>query len=62
MFAKLKGVLNDDVGVARATVLPETRPGAGFETGDFVKENVGVLTWNGFNQETKITYFPTILG
>ena len=29
----------DDVGVSRDTVFQEIRPGAGFETGDFVKEN-----------------------
>ena len=30
-----------DVGVSRDTVLQEVRPGAGFETGDFVKEKLG---------------------
>ena len=31
---------NGDVGVARGTVFQETRPGAGFEAGDFVEEKV----------------------
>ena len=29
---------NDDFGVVRVTVFQEVRPGAGFKTGDFVKE------------------------
>ena len=33
--------LNDDVGVARGTVFREIRLGAGFKTGDFVKEKLG---------------------
>ena len=33
----------DDVGVSRDTVLQEARLGAGFETGDFVKEKMGSL-------------------
>ena len=31
----------DGVGVSRDTVSREIRPGAGFETGDFVKEKLG---------------------
>ena len=31
------GLPNDDVGVSRVTIFQETRPGAGFHTGDFVK-------------------------
>ena len=31
----------EDVGVSRDTVFQEIRPGAGFETGDFVKEKLG---------------------
>ena len=31
----------DDVGVSTDTVFQEIRPGAGFETGDFVKEKLG---------------------
>ena len=37
-FLDCKGLSNDDVGVARGTVFQEIRPGAGFKTGDFVKE------------------------
>ena len=35
-----KGLLNDDVGVARGTVFEEIRPGAGFKTSDVVKEKL----------------------
>ena len=41
-----KGLSNDDVGGARGTVLKEIRPGAGFKTGDFVKEVLGGLPQN----------------
>ena len=41
-----KGLSNDDVGVATGTVLQEIRPGAGFKTDDFVKENLGGLPQN----------------
>ena len=37
-FRVCKGLSNDDVGVARGTVFQEIRPGAGFKTGNFVKE------------------------
>ena len=37
------GLSNDDVRVARGTVFQEIRPGAGFKTGDFVKEKLGGL-------------------
>ena len=40
----LKGLLNDDVGVARGPVLQEIRPGAGFQINGFVKVNVGGLS------------------
>ena len=33
----------DDVGVSRDTAFQEIRPGAGSETGDFVKEKLGGL-------------------
>ena len=33
----------DDVGVGRGSVVEEIQPGAGFETGDFVKEGLGGL-------------------
>ena len=38
-----KGLSIDDVGVSRDTVFQEIRPGADFETGDFVKERLGEL-------------------
>ena len=38
-----KGLSIDDVEVSRDTVVQEIRPGAGFETGDFVKETLGGL-------------------
>ena len=37
------GLSNDDVRVVRGTVFEEIRPGAGFKTGDFVKEKLGGL-------------------
>ena len=37
-FLVCKGLSNDDVGRARGTVFQEIRPGAGFETCDFVTE------------------------
>ena len=42
-FHVCKGLSDDDVGAARVTVFQETRPGAGFKTGDFVKEKLGGL-------------------
>ena len=48
-FVVCKGLLllllsNDDVGGGtRGTLFQEIRPGAGFETGDFVKEMLGGL-------------------
>ena len=38
-----KGLSIDDVGVSRDIVFQEVRPGAGFETGDFVQEEMGGL-------------------
>ena len=38
-----EGLSNDDVVAARVTVFQEIRPGAGFKTGDFVKEMLGGL-------------------
>ena len=38
------GVSIDDVGVSRNTVFQEIRPGAGFETAEFVNEKVGGAT------------------
>ena len=45
LFAK-KGLSNDNVGGeggARGTAFREIRPGAGFETGDFVQKMLGGL-------------------
>ena len=42
-FPVCKGHSNDDVGVAKGTAFQETQPGAGFKTGDFVKEKLGGL-------------------
>ena len=42
-FLGRKGLSNDDIEVAAGTVLQEIRPGAGFKTGDFVKETLGGL-------------------
>ena len=43
IYLVCKGLLNDDVGVARGTMFQEIRPGAGFKTGDFVEEKLGGL-------------------
>ena len=40
-FLVRKGLSIDDIGVSRDTVFQEIRPGAGFETGDFVGEKLG---------------------
>ena len=42
-FIVCKGLSVDDVGVSRDTVFQGVQSGAGFETRDFVKENVGGL-------------------
>ena len=42
-FLVCKGLSIDDVGVSRDTVFQEIRPGAGFETGDFVEDKLGGL-------------------
>ena len=42
-FLGRKDLSNDDVRVARGTVFQEIRPGAGFKTGDLVKEKLGGL-------------------
>ena len=42
-FLECKGLSIDDVGVSRDTVFQEIRPGADFETGDFVQERLGEL-------------------
>ena len=45
MFSCVEGLSIDDVGegVSRDTAFQEIRPGAGFETGDFVGETMGGL-------------------
>ena len=42
-FLVCKGLSNDDVGRARGTVFQDIQPGAGFKTGDFVKDRLGGL-------------------
>ena len=42
-FLVCKGLSIDDVGVSRDIVFQEIRPGAGFETSDFVQEKLGGL-------------------
>ena len=42
-FLVCKGLSINDVGVSRDTVFQEIRSGAGFETGDSVKETLGGL-------------------
>ena len=39
-FLVCEDLSNDDVGGSRDTIFQEIRPGAGFETGDFVKEKL----------------------
>ena len=43
VVCKGRALSNDDVVVARGAVFQEVRPGAGFKTGDFVKEQLGGL-------------------
>ena len=43
IFMLAKGYRTMTSGGARGTLLQEIRPGAGFETGDFVKETLGGL-------------------
>ena len=42
-FLVCKHLTIEDLGVSRDTVFQEIRPGAGFETGDFVEEKLGGL-------------------
>ena len=44
-----RGLSIDDVGVSRNTVFQEIRPGAGFETGGFVKKKLG----RGYRRTTR---------
>ena len=42
-FLGFEGLSNIGVGVAKGAVFKEKRPGAGFKTGDSVKEKLGGL-------------------
>ena len=54
-----KGLSNDDVGVARGTVLQEVRPGAGFKISDSVNEKLGGLPWNdSFELRMLVVSYP----
>ena len=44
-----KGLSNKGVGMARGAIIEEIRPGAGFETCDFVQEKLDGLPWNDSN-------------
>ena len=55
-FLVCKGVSIDDVGVSRDIVYQEIRPGAGFETGDFVQEK---LEGGGYRRTTP-THFQVV--
>ena len=53
--------------VSRDTVFKEIRPGAGFETGDFVEEKLGGLPWNDSHDSTPrdnndISYYIDLTG
>ena len=53
----VKGLTIDDFRVSRGTVFQDTRPGAGFETGDFVREKlVGGLPLNDSALQKKMTF------
>ena len=43
-FLVRKGLSNGNIGVARGTVFPEIRPGAGINTSDFGEEKLGGAT------------------
>ena len=65
IFFVCKGSSNDDAGVARGTVFQGLRPGDGFKTGDFVKENLGGgyrrtarTLWNASNGVVVIVWSP----
>ena len=46
------GLSSDVVGAAKGTVFQEIRPGAGFKTGDFVKEKLGGATIERLKRRT----------
>ena len=65
-----RGLSNADVGAASGTVLQEIRPGAGFKTGDFVKEELdqgyGIVVSYSFippffTAESSLSYYHTII-
>ena len=45
-FLVCKGLSADDVGVSRDAAFQEIWPGAGFETGEVVREKLGGLPYN----------------
>ena len=49
-FLVCEGRSNDDAEGARGTVFQEIRPGAGFKTGDFVKD----MCWGGCRSKTRV--------
>ena len=53
---KTTGLSNDVVGMATTTVLQEIRPGASFESGDFVKKG---KSWGGGGATTVERLLPT---
>ena len=48
-FLVCERLSNDDFGVARGAIFQEIWPGAGFKTGDFVKEKLG----GGYHRTTQ---------
>ena len=52
-----KGLSNDDIEGAGGTVYLEIRPGAGFKTGDFVKEKLGEATVEPLGWSFKMSGF-----
>ena len=61
-FLVCQGLSNDDVGVpTRGTVFEEIWPGAGFKTGDFVKEKLGATVERlSLSKTDHIDYIYTI--
>ena len=64
-----KGLTTDDVGVSRDIAFQEIRPGAGFETADFVKEGklgglpcseTQMLGWGGYRRMTLLLASATV--
>ena len=59
-FLVCKSLTINDVGVSRDIVFQEKRPGADFETGDFVIENLGGTTVERlvYGCDRKMLYLP----